>query len=483
MASNHHQQFYIDGVWVDPVGTSTHNVVNPATELVVTTVALGNVDDADQAVSAARRAFPSFSMTTRDERLDLLDAIIAAYQQRSRDLEDAVTTEMGAPVTLARSAHVPAGLGQFLQARKALATFVFEARDNTTAILHEPAGVCTLITPWNWPLLLISAKVAPALAAGCTMVLKPSEFAPLSALVLTEILETAGVPAGVFNLVNGTGPVVGARLASHPDVDMVSFTGSTRAGVEVAQLAAPTVKRVHQELGGKSANILLPDADLSAAVTKAVGDVCENSGQSCDVGSRVLVPRDRLAEAESLAAAAAAAIVVGSPDEEGTDVGPVASRPQYEKVQRLLDEAVADGARVIAGGPGRPDGVEVGYYVRPTVLSGVTNQMNIAREEIFGPVLTLIPYDDEAHAVQIANDTPYGLSGYVSSPDLEKARSIARQIRTGMMHVNGASLDGRSPFGGFKSSGNGREYGEYGLRDFMEVKSVFGYYPLNVPVD
>jgi aldehyde dehydrogenase (NAD+) len=472
----HLRQFYINGTWVDPHGSSTHEVIDPSRETPVATLALGDEHDVDVAVGAARRAFASFSATSRDERLDLLEAVIAVYRSRAKDLEEAVSLEMGAPSSLAHDAHVPAGLNQFVQAAAALRAFDFEERHGTTAILHEPVGVCGLITPWNWPLLLIGAKVAPALAAGCTMVLKPSEFAPLNALLVAEILHEAGVPAGVFNLINGTGPVVGAALSRHREVDMISITGSTRAGVEVARNAASTVKRVHQELGGKSANIILDDADLAHVLARDVVAVMENSGQSCDAGSRILVPEARLREAEEIAARAAASIVVGAPEDPRTVIGPVVSRPQFEKVQRLIHSALSQGANLVAGGLGRPAGIDVGYYVRPTVLSHVTNDMTIAREEIFGPVVTLMTYRDEDDAIRIANDSDFGLSGYVSSADTERARRVARQIRSGMMHVNGAHLDGVSPFGGYKQSGNGREYGAYGLRDFLEVKSVFGYY-------
>ena len=472
----HLREFYIDGRWVEPHGSSTHDVIDPSREIAVATIALGDEDDVNAAVAAARGAQASFAATSREERLDLLEAVIAAYRARAHDLEAAVTLEMGAPVGLARADQVPAGLNQLIQAANALRTFEFEERHGTTALLHEPVGVTALITPWNWPLLLIGAKIAPALAAGCTMVLKPSEFAPLNALLVAEILHDAGVPAGVFNLVNGTGPVVGAALSRHRDVDMVSITGSTRAGVEVARHAATTVKRVHQELGGKSANIILDDADLATVLARDVVAVMENSGQSCDAGSRILVPEGRLEEAERVAARAVASLVVGDPSDPRTSLGPVVSRPQFEKVQRLIHSALREGATLVAGGLGRPEGLDCGYFVRPTVLSRVSNDMTIAREEIFGPVVTLLTYRDEEDAIRIANDTVFGLSGYVSSADPERARRVARQIRSGMMHINGVGFDGVSPFGGYKQSGNGREYGVYGLRDFLEVKSVFGYY-------
>jgi aldehyde dehydrogenase (NAD+) len=470
------KKFFIDGQWVDPAGSETLDVVNPATETPIATIALGDARDVDRAVLAARKAFDAYALTSVDDRVALLAEVIEVYKSRSGDLAKAVTEEMGAPVGLAEQAQVPAGLGQIVVTMEALQTFKFEERTGSTAVLHEPVGVCSLITPWNWPLLQIAAKVAPALASGCTMVLKPSENAPLNALIFAEILEQAGVPSGVFNLVNGYGPTVGAALSSHPEVDMVSFTGSTRAGIEVAKNAAPTVKRVNQELGGKSANILLGDVDFEEVLPRDMFTMCANSGQSCNAGARILVPASRMNEAAAVAAKAAESIVVGSPDAEGTVIGPVVSRTQFDKIQRLIQQGIDEGATLVTGGVGRPVGLDKGYYVKPTVFADVTNDMTIAREEIFGPVLTLTGYDDEEDAVRIANDTVYGLAGYVSSKDPEHARAVARRIRTGMMHVNGAGLDGRSPFGGYKQSGNGREYGGYGLREFLETKSVFGYY-------
>jgi len=469
-------KFYIDGEWTEPLGSARSWVVDPATEERIGEVALGDARDVDRAVAAARRAFAGYSLTSVSERRELLSSIIESYEAHVDELAAAVTREMGAPCTLSRDDQVPAGLGQFQRARDALVDFDFVTRDGSTAILYEPVGVCALITPWNWPLLLIGAKVAPALAAGCTMVLKPSELAPFSAEVMARILHEAGVPRGVVNLVHGDGATVGRALCEHDEVDMVSFTGSTRAGVEVARNAAPGVKRVHQELGGKSAHIVLPDADLTAAVSYAVTAMMENAGQSCDARSRILVPRARLSEAEEVARRAVDAAVVGSPHDERTVVGPVVSATQYERIQGFLTRAIAQGATTVAGGPGRPQGLERGYFVRPTILSRVTNDMEIAREEVFGPVVTLIAYDDEEDAIRIANDSPYGLSGAVSSSDLERARHVARRIRAGMFHINGKGLDGRSPFGGYKRSGNGREYGVFGLKEFLEVKSVFGYY-------
>jgi aldehyde dehydrogenase (NAD+) len=471
---DHAQQFYIDGQWVDPIGTDTLEVINPATEKPITLIALGNEADVDRAVTAARKAFDSYAATTREERIELLSKIVEVYKRRLPDVAAAVTEEMGAPAWLASAAQAPAGLGHFISTLDALKTFEFDEKIGTTTVVSEPVGVCAFITPWNWPLNQIAAKVAPALAAGCTMVLKPSEVAPLNALVFTEIMAEAGVPAGVFNLVNGDGPTVGTALASHPEVDMVSFTGSTRAGVEVAKNAAPTVKRIAQELGGKSANIILGDADFEAVISRDVGAMFINSGQTCTATSRMLVPADRMDEAAAIAKATVEQVTVGAPDTEGTIVGPVVSETQWDRVQGYLQKGIDEGATVVAGGPGRPDGLETGYYVKPTVFTGVTNDMTIAREEIFGPVMMLIGYKDEDDAVRIANESSYGLSGAVSSGDPAHARAVARRLRTGMVHLNGAPLDTNSPFGGYKQSGNGREFGAHGIREFLEAKSIFG---------
>jgi aldehyde dehydrogenase (NAD+) len=471
---DHTQQFYIDGEWVDPAGSDTREVINPATEKPVATIALGNATDVDRAVTAARKAFNSYSETSRDERIALLTRIVEVYKRRMGDVAAAVSEEMGAPAWLASGAQAPAGLGHFLSTLNALKTFQFEEKVGTTTVVYEPVGVCALITPWNWPLNQIAAKVAPALAAGCTMVLKPSEVAPLNALVFAEILAEAGVPAGVFNLVNGDGPTVGTAMASHPEVDMVSFTGSTRAGIEVAKNAAPTVKRVAQELGGKSANIILEDADFEAAVSRDVGAMFINSGQTCTANSRMLVPAGRMDEAIAIARTTTDNVKVGPPDAEGTVVGPVVSEVQFNRIQGYLKKGIEEGATLVTGGPGRPDGLETGFYVKPTVFANVTNDMTIAREEIFGPVMTIIGYQDEDDAVRIANETSYGLAGAVSSNNPDHARSVARRLRTGMVHLNGAPLDTKSPFGGYKQSGNGREFGAHGLREFLEVKSIFG---------
>jgi len=470
----HARQFFINGTWVDPSGTNTLPVVNPATEEVIATIAMGGPADVDAAVAAARAAFESWSQTSVDDRLAVFDRIVAVYQTRMPELAQTISSEMGAPMSLAMAAQAPAGLGHLLTARRVLAEFEFEQELGTTLLVREPIGVCALITPWNWPINQITCKVAPALAAGCTMILKPSEVAPLNAVIFTEILEEAGVPAGVFNLVQGDGATVGAALSSHPDVDMVSFTGSTRAGIEVARNAAPTVKRVAQELGGKSANIILDDADLDAVVTRDMNLMCSNSGQSCNAPSRMLVPTDLMDRAAKVAAAAAKDIVVGDPNAESTRIGPVVSDVQFARIQGLLEKGLAEGATLEAGGPGRPEGVENGYFVQPTVFSHVTNDMTIAREEIFGPVMVMIGYDDDDDAVRIANDTAYGLSGYVSGSG-DRARAIARRIRSGNVHVNGAPNDLNAPFGGYKQSGNGREWGEHGIEEFLETKSILGY--------
>jgi aldehyde dehydrogenase (NAD+) len=384
---------------------------------------------------------------------------------------------MGAPWSLAKYAQAASGPQHIAATLKVLKNFSFEEDHGSTRILKEPIGPCALITPWNWPINQIAVKVAPALAAGCTMVLKPSEIAPFDAMIFAEILDEAGVPAGVFNLVNGDGPTVGSALSGHPDITMVSFTGSTRAGIAVAQNAAPGVKRVAQELGGKSANILLDDADFGKAVKSGTNICFNNTGQSCNAPTRMLVPKERLAEAAAIAAATAEATVVGDPQDESTHIGPVISQLQWDKIQGLIQAGIDEGASLVAGGVGRPDGIETGYYVKPTVFSDVNNDMTIAREEVFGPVLSIIPYEDEDDAVRIANDTPYGLSGYVTSADLGRARAIAARLRTGMVHINSASLDSMAPFGGYKHSGNGREWGQHGLEEFLEVKSVFGFEP------
>ena len=469
------QKFYINGEWVQPSTSTTLEVVNPATEEAIDVIALGGPQDVDKAVAAAKAAFETYSQTGREERVALLERIIATYSARMGDVAAIISQEMGAPMPLAKAAQAPAGLGHFMTTLEVLKTYEFEEDVGTSHIVKEPAGVCGFITPWNWPINQIACKVAPALAAGCTMVLKPSEVAPFNAVLFAEVMDEAGVPPGVFNLVNGDGPTVGVALSSHPDIDMMSFTGSTRAGVEVARNAAPTVKRVAQELGGKSANIILDDADFQKAIARDVFGMCMNSGQSCNAPTRMLVPMQRMDEAAAIAKAAADNVKVGDPSAEGTTIGPVVSEVQFNKIQRLIEKGIEEGAKLETGGPGRPDGLNQGYYVKPTVFSHVTNDMTIAREEIFGPVLSLIGYQDDEDAVRIANDTVYGLSGYISSGNPERAKALARRIRTGNVHLNGASVDNKAPFGGYKQSGNGREWGTHGFEEFLEVKAIMGY--------
>ena len=471
------EQFYINGEWVNPVEARPFEVINPATEEVIATISLGSAADVDRAVAAAKAAFPAYSQTTREQRIELMQRIMATYQARYAEFAEAISDEMGAPMGLATKAQAALMLAHLGTAIEVLKNFEFEEDLGTTRVFREPVGVCGFITPWNWPGNQIACKMAPALATGCTMVLKPSEIAPLDAYLLAEVMHEAGVPAGVFNLVNGDGPTVGAILSSHPDVDMVSFTGSTRAGVQVAKNAADTVKRVCQELGGKSANIMLDDVDFQSAVTRDVLGCFSNSGQSCNAPTRMLVPESRMADVIEIARAAAAQVKVGDPRAEGTTMGPVVSEVQYNKIQRLIQAGIDEGAELVCGGPGKPEGIEKGYFVRPTVFAGVRNDMTIAREEIFGPVLSIIPYRDEEDAVRIANDTVYGLSGYVSSASLDRARRVASRLRTGNVHLNGAGMDIAAPFGGYKQSGNGREWGAHGFDDFLEIKAVLGYNP------
>jgi len=450
-------------------------VINPANEQVIGQIMMGNRDDVNKAVAAAKKAFDSFSQTTVKERLDLIDAILAAYGKRSAEIAETISNEMGAPMWLSKAAQAARGMAHLGKIREVLASYEFERAQGSTMIRKEPVGVCALITPWNWPINQIACKVAPAIAAGCTMVLKPSEVAPLNAALWAEILDDAGVPAGVFNLVNGDGPTVGEALSSHPDIDMVSFTGSTRAGTQVAIAAAPTVKRVCQELGGKSANIILDDADFEKSVAHGVQSCFMNSGQSCNAPTRMLVPAKRHDEVVQIARAAAEQVKVGDPTAGDTTIGPVVSEVQFNKIQGLIEKAIEEGAELVTGGPGKPDGLNAGYYVKPTIFANVTNDMTIAREEVFGPVLSILKYDSEEEAIAIANDTVYGLSGYVQSGDVEHARRVASQLRTGNVHLNGAGPDLGAPFGGYKQSGNGREWGEYGFEDFLETKAVLGY--------
>ncbi|BAN27595.1 aldehyde dehydrogenase family protein [Caballeronia insecticola] len=465
--------FYIAGQWVAPSAGGSHmDIVDPATETLTGQLSMGTARDADRAVAAARAAFPAWSESSRATRIELLERIIECYRARLDDIAEAVRMEIGAPITLCKHLQAAIGLAQLQAAVETLRHFEFETDHGKSTVRREAVGVAALITPWNWPLNQIAAKVAPALAAGCTVVLKPSEIAPLDAVIFAEIMHEAGTPPGVFNMIFGDGRVVGARLSSHPDVDMVSITGSTRAGVEVAISAAPTVKRVAQELGGKSPLLILDDADLKASVTSGVAQCMVNSGQTCVAPTRMLVPRERYDEAIAIAAAVANGIVVGDPADPATKMGPISNRGQYEKVQQMIRIGMEEGARVVAGGPGRPEGLTRGFYARPTVFADVRNDMKIAREEIFGPVLVLIPYDDEEQAIAIANDTPYGLAAYVATSDVARARRVAARLRAGSVRINGAMLDITVPFGGYKTSGNGREYGREGLMEFLECKSV-----------
>jgi aldehyde dehydrogenase (NAD+) len=468
--------FYINGKWTAPALPFDLAVENPATEQTIATISLGGPADVERAVAAARAAFDSWSRTTVAERIALLERIVAEYHKRAPELASAVSSEMGAPFWLARDAHVPLCAAHFAQAIDVLKSYEFERRFGTTLVRREPVGVCALITPWNWPLYQIGTKVASALAAGCTMVLKPSEIAPLNAMLFTEALDAAGVPPGVFNLVNGDGPSVGVPLCIHPDVDMVSFTGSTRAGIEVARNAASTVKKVAQELGGKSANILLDDADLATFVPAGVQACFMNSGQACAAPTRMLVPQHLHDEVVKLAKASAAGTVVGDPLADGVKVGPLVSKTQFERVQGYIRKGIEEGATLIVGGPGKPDGLATGHYARPTIFANVRSEMTIAQEEIFGPVLVIIPCKDEEDAVRIANDSQYGLSGFVVSKDLERARRVARGMRTGQVRLNGAKHDFSAPFGGYKYSGNGREFGVFGMEEFLEAKSICGYF-------
>lgn len=469
---------YVHGEWKAPiVAGEAIQVFSPVTEEVIGTVAACGPQDVDAAVAAARAAFPAFSTSSREERLALLGRILALMEERAEMLAQVISQEIGCAITFARAAHVPFGLAHVRAAIEVLRDFNFLNQQGTTAIAREAIGVCGLITPWNWPLYQITAKLAPALAAGCTVVLKPSELSPFSAQMLARIIEDAGTPPGVFNMVTGTGEVVGAAMAAHPDIDMISITGSTRAGVLVAQAAAPTVKRVTQELGGKSPNILLDDVDFARVVPLGVAAGMRNVGQSCSAPTRMLVPQSRLAEVEQLAADAANALVVGDPAQEATDLGPVANRNQFDKVQQMIGIGLAEGARLICGGPGRPEGLERGLYCRPTIFSCPDHTMRIAQEEIFGPVLCIIPYADEEEAMRIANDTIYGLGAHVQSGDLDRARRVAGRIRSGQVHINHPAWDGFAAFGGYKQSGNGREYGRFGLEEYLETKAILGFYP------
>jgi len=471
-----YEQFYINGEWVDPVEElNICEVLNPANEEVIGKVAMGSAADVDRAVIAARDAFDTYSQTSVEERLALLGKIVEVYQSKYDEIAETISSEMGAPLTLSKAAQAATGLGHFAQAIEILQSFEWEETKGRTLIRKEPIGVVGMITPWNWPINQISCKVAPALAAGCTMVLKPTELAPLNAMLFTEVMHEAGVPAGVFNLVNGDGITVGEAMSCHPGIDMMSFTGSTRAGIAVAKGAADTVKRVAQELGGKSANIILNDADFESAVTGGARHCFNNSGQSCNAPTRMLVPESRHDEAKEIAKRAAESTKVGDPFAEDTGIGPVVSEVHFNKIQGLIEKGIEEGAELVVGGLGKPEGLNAGYYVRPTVFANVNNDMTIAREEIFGPVLSILPYEDEEQAIEIANDTDYGLYGYVSSGDVEHAKKVANRIRAGSVAINGASADFTAPFGGYKQSGNGKEWGPFGFDEFLEIKAVVGY--------
>lgn len=473
---SHHLQFYINGKWVDPVTPRTHTVINPSTEQACAEISMGSAADVDRAVQAARKAFETYALTSVAERCALLERVIAEYLKRYAEMAVAISTEMGAPNALAQTSQAGSGLGHLKAALAVLKNYAFEEQRGSTRLVKEPIGVCGLITPWNWPLNQVLCKVAPALATGCTIVLKPSEMSPLSALILTEVMDAAGVPAGVFNLINGDGMGVGAAIASHPDIDLVSFTGSTRAGIAVAQAAANTVKRVHQELGGKSPNIIMPDADLSKAVAAGVKAIMNNTGQSCNAPTRMLVPKARMDEVLAVAKATAEAITVGAPD-SGATIGPVVSEMQWNKIQGLIETGIKEGATVLTGGLGKPADLETGYFVKPTILAGVNNQMTVAREEIFGPVLVIIGYDTVDEAIAIANDTPYGLAAYISGEDRVALSRVAARLRAGTVNINNAAPDLMAPFGGYKQSGNGREWGDVAFGEFLEYKAMLGYAP------
>jgi aldehyde dehydrogenase (NAD+) len=473
MISKHLSEFYIGGAWVAPLGRATMGVENPATEEIVADVALGSPADVDRAVAAARAAFLDYTTTPVAERIALLRRILEVYNAREDDFVEAMSTEMGAPLSWARSAQFWAGQVHIESTIAAAERFHWEEMRGTTRIIREGIGVCALITPWNWPMNQIACKVAPAIVAGCTMALKPSEIAPLSGALFAEVMHEAGVPPGVFNLVNGTGAEVGARMSSHPEVDMVSFTGSTRAGILVAQAAAPTVKRVAQELGGKSPNIILPTADFASAVEGGVEGCFGNSGQSCDAPTRMFVPKARHDEALEIARAKAESFVTGDPRDAATTLGPVVSRMHFDKIQGLIQKGIDEGATLVTGGTGRPAGLNRGHFIRPTVFGHVTNGMTIAREEIFGPVLSILSYDNIDDAVAQANDTPYGLAAYIAGP-VEDARPVARRLRAGTVNLNYPAWDTFAPFGGYKQSGNGREYADWGIHDFCEVKGIVG---------
>ena len=465
-------KFYINGEWVSPSKDETIDIINPSDEAVIGTLNVGSEADIDMAVEAAKSAFSNYAQTSVAERLDLLKEILNQFEKRFEDFVEAITTEMGAPVKLSRAAQAAVGMNHLKTAIRVLAEHKFEYPFNGYIVRQEPIGVCGLITPWNWPINQTISKLGPCLASGCTAVLKPSEISPLSANIIAEIMDAAKVPKGVFNMVHGLGPVVGEALSNHKDVDMMSFTGSTRGGVAVAQAAAKTVKRVSQELGGKSPNIIFDDEKFEQSVTIGVQKIMENTGQSCNAPTRMIVPKSRQDEALEIAKNVTEKSITGDPTKEETDIGPLVSQTQFDKVQRLIDSGIKAGAQLVTGGLGKPMGVNAGYFVKPTVFGGVDNSMDIAQEEIFGPVLSVIPYEDMDHAVKIANDTSYGLSAYVCGSDLEKLKAVARQIRAGQVHVNYGSGGTNAPFGGFKQSGNGREKAEWGLGEFLETKAI-----------
>ena len=471
----HEKQFYIDGAWVDPIKPRLLDVIDPSTEEAYTQIAIGSAADVDKAVAAAQRALISFGRSTRQQRIELLQSILTEYNKRRNDVGDAISREMGAPLAFAREVQAGRGTAHIERMIEVLKTYPFETVEGTTLIAREPIGVCGLITPWNWPINQIACKVVPAIAAGCTMVLKPSEEAPIDAILWSEIMHAAGTPKGVYNMIQGSGAEVGEAMSAHPGIDMMSFTGSTRAGIRVAQAAATTVKRVAQELGGKSANILLPDVDFQTAVTKGINSMMTNSGQSCTAPSRMFVPAAKQEEVKAIAKAAADKFVVGNPQDPNTRLGPVVNKAQFDKIQGLIQKGIEEGAELVTGGVGRPENLNRGYYVRPTVFANVTNDMTIAREEIFGPVIVILPYKSEEEVIGLANDTVYGLAAYVQSSDLEHARAVASQMRAGNVHINYPMGDTAAPFGGYKQSGNGREYGKWGMEEFLETKAVIGY--------
>ena len=472
------RQFYINGAWVDPIEGRDHHVIDPSTEEPCAVISLGGQADTDAAVAAAKAAFPAWMATPPEERIALVEKLLEVYKARGEDLAQAMTTEMGAPIDMSRSSQVGAGTFHITNFLKAAKEFKFSRPLGDHApndrIIYEPIGVCAMITPWNWPMNQVTLKVIAAAISGCTMVLKPSEESPLNAIVFAEIMHEAGFPKGVFNLVNGDGAGVGSQLSSHKDVDMVSFTGSTRAGIAISKAAAETLKRVHLELGGKGANIIFADAD-DKAVKRGVMHMMNNSGQSCNAPSRMLVQKGVYDKAVETAAEVASAVSVGNAHESGRHIGPVVNEVQFKKIQDLIQKGIDEGARLVAGGTGRPEGFNRGFFVKPTVFADVNNDMTIAREEIFGPVLSIIPFDTEEEAIKIANDTPYGLTNYIQTQDSTKSNRVAQQLRSGMVEINGQSRGAGAPFGGMKQSGNGREGGVWGIEDFLEVKSVAGW--------